>query len=452
MAFFDLDKSAIRADAAAELKSLVEQIKATELASSINIVGHTCDIASEAYNLGLSKRRANSAKAFFAEHGISADIIQTNGMGESQPAYDNDGPDQAKNRRVEITFLTIEKDYVEVEIADEDLPMKWVKRKVDAPAAWISRALRNPAQHKRTVDVYKYQETETNTTLGEIIFLNADPVANDDGLVIDRNSSGIVIDVLSNDSDADDDNVLSIETTTPARNGTVVNNGSSLTYTPNTGFVGTDFFTYVVSDGEGGTDTATVTITIQNVAPIANDDNVTAVAGTPLLIPYLSNDMDPDGENSALSLTEIIPNGFSAEIINNLDGTITLTVAEGFSGSGSIDYVIVDADGATDSATIFVTVTDPNDAPIAVNDFYATPMNRSITINPLSNDSDPNDDLITLVSVDTEGALGSVIDINADGTITYVPPADWCGEDSFTYTITDGTQQSSATVTITVTD
>ncbi len=452
MAFFDLDKSVIRADAAAELKSLVEQIKATELASSINIVGHTCDIASEAYNLGLSKRRANSAKAFFAEHGISADIIQTNGMGESQPAYDNDGPNQAKNRRVEITFLTIEKDYVEVEIADEDLPMKWVKRKVDAPAAWISRALRNPAQHKRTVDVYKYQETETNTTLGEIIFLNADPVANDDGLVIDRNSSGIVIDVLSNDSDADDDNVLSIETTTPARNGTVVNNGSSLTYTPNTGFVGTDFFTYVVSDGEGGTDTAIVTITIQNVAPIANDDNVTAVAGTPLLIPYLSNDMDPDGENSALSLTEIIPNGFSAEIINNLDGTITLTVAEGFSGSGSIDYVIVDADGATDSATIFVTVTDPNDAPIAANDFYATPMNRSITINPLSNDSDPNDDLITLVSVDTEGALGSVIDINADGTITYVPPADWCGEDSFTYTITDGTQQSSATVTITVTD
>ncbi len=454
MAFFDLDRSEIRADAATELKSLVEQIKATELASSINIVGHTCDIASDSYNLDLSKRRANSAKAFFAANGISADIIQTNGMGESQPAYDNNGPDQAKNRRVEITFLTIENDYVEVAIADEDLPMKWVKRKVDAPAAWISRALRNPAQHKRTVDVYKFQETESNTTLGEIIFLNAEPVANDDGLTIDRNSAGIVIDVLANDNDEDEDNTLSIESTTPATNGTVVNNGTAITYTPNQGFIGTDTFTYTISDGDGGSDTATVSITVNNIAPIAVNDSAFGSTGNPITVDFRSNDSDPDGSQRDLVLQDISsssPN-FTYRLTNNEDGSVTVTPTDGFVGIATLDYIIRDADGATATATITITVTDPNDAPVAVDDAYSTMINRSITVNPLDNDSDPNGDTITLVSVNTEGSLGTVTGITADGTLTYIPPANWCGLDTFTYTITDGTQEATATVTINVLD
>jgi len=450
MAFFDLDRSDIRADAATELRSLVEQIKATELASSINIVGHTCDIASEAYNLNLSKKRADSAKAFFAEHGISADIIQTDGMGESQPAYDNKGPDQAKNRRVEITFLTIENDYVDVEIADEDLPMKWVKRKVDAPAAWISRALRNPAQHKRTVDVYKYQETETNTTLGDVIFLNAEPVANDDGLTINRNSAGIVIDVLSNDSDEDQDNILSIESTTSASNGTVVNNGTALTYTPNQGFIGTDTFTYTISDGDGGSDTATVSVTVNNINPVAVEDVVSTSANTSVTLNALANDFDPDGDNSALTLTSV--SGGNGSSTFSANGEVVFTPSTDFIGVTTVIYTIQDADGGEFTSRITVTVNDPNDAPIAVNDVYSTTMNRSITRNPLDNDSDPNGDSITLVSVNTEGSLGTVTGINANGILTYVPPADWCGEDTFTYTITDGTQEVTATVTVNILD
>jgi len=449
MAFFDLDKSVIRGDAAAELKSLVEQIKQTELASSINIVGHTCDIASESYNLKLSKRRASSAKDFFVEHGISADIIQTNGMGESQPAFDNDGPDKPKNRRVEITFLTIENDYIEVDIADEDMPMKWVKRKVDAPAAWINRALRNPAQHKRTVDVYKYQETETNTTLGEVIFLNADPVANDDGLTIERNSSGVIIDVLANDSDSDEGDVLTIESTTQASNGTVVNNGSVLTYVPNNGFIGSDSFSYTVVDGEGGSATATVNITVINIAPVAADDSINAESGQAVNITVLDNDVDQDG--GVLSVVGVTQPANGQVTINN-DGSITYLSATGFEGSDSFTYTISDGDGGESTATVNVTVLSPNTAPVANDDAYFTPMNISLTINPLDNDTDADGDLLTLVSVNTDGALGSVIDINADGTITYVPPADWCGLDSFTYTVTDGRVQVTATVTVEVLD
>ncbi len=451
MAFFDLDKAIIREDAAAELSSLVEQIKATELASSINIVGHTCDIASDAYNLDLSKRRADSAKNFFVSHGIDTQIIQTNGMGESQPAYDNNGPDKAKNRRVEITFLTIENEYIDVEIADDDLPMKWVKRKVDAPAAWINRALRNPAQHKRTVDVYKFQETETNTTLGDVIFLNADPVANDDGLNINRNSTGVVIDVLANDTDEDDGDTLTIESTTQAANGTVVNNGDVLTYIPNVGFIGTDTFTYTITDGVGGTDTATVTITIENIAPIAADDSATTFGTTPVNLSLFDNDSDPDGNISDLSVVELTGPS-NGTFVDNFDGDYTYTANAGFVGTETFTYTIQDADGAQSTATITITVNEDNDPPVAVDDAYFTTMNRPTTINPLHNDSDPDGDVITLVSVNTDGTLGTVIDINADGTITYVPPADWCGTDTFTYTITDGRQQSTATVTISVLD
>ncbi len=449
MAFFDLDKSFIRDDAAVELKSLVEQIKATELASSINIVGHTCDIASDAYNLGLSTRRAQSAKDFFVANGIDADIIQSKGMGESQPAYDNNGPDQPKNRRVEISFLTIENDYVDVDIADEDLPMKWVKRKIDAPAAWINRALRNPAQHKRTVDVYKFQETETNTTLGDIIFLNAEPVATDDGITIDRNSSGVLINVLDNDSDADEGDMISVDSVTQASNGTVVNNGDIITYTPNTGFIGTDTFTYTIIDQEGATDTATVTITVNNIAPLAVDDSGTIPNNITTAIFVTTNDSDPDG-----TVLEIINTSNPANGTINLPGggEIEYTPNPGFVGVDTFTYTISDADGATSTATVTITVNDPNTAPIAVNDEFFTTMNRSTTINLLTNDSDPDGDVITLVSVDTDGTLGTVVDINADGTVTYVPPADWCGVDTFTYTITDGTQQSTATVTITILD
>jgi len=452
MAFFDLDKAIIREDAAAELESLVEKIKQTELASSIKIVGHTCNIASESYNLDLSKRRANSAKAFFVNHGINATIIQTNGMGESQPAYDNDGPDQAKNRRVEISFLTIEKDYVDVEIADEDMPMKWVKRKVDAPAAWINRALRNPAQHKRTVDTYKFQEIEENTSLGEIIFLNADPVANDDGITINRNSSGVVINVLSNDSDADDGDVISIDSVSQASNGTVVNNGDVLTYIPNTGFIGNDTFTYTVTDGEGGTDTATVTVTVINAAPIALDDTTSLAIGDTRVVDVLANDSDPDGDLAELSIIELVSSQTNLSVIDNGDGTISITALAGSLGVSTIEYTISDADGATASGTVTVNVTDPNSAPTAVDDSFFTTMNNARTINLLTNDSDPDGDVITLVSVNTEGTLGTVIDINADGTVTYVPPANWCGTDSFTYTISDGQQEVSATVTIEILD
>src|SRR5690606_14061315 len=83
----------------------------------------------------------------------------------------------------------------------------------------------------------------------------------------------VTIDVLSNDIDIDGDS-LTVSSVTSASNGTVVNNGADVTYTPNLNFNGSDSFTYTVADGFGGTDSATVFITVNpvNDAPLALDD------------------------------------------------------------------------------------------------------------------------------------------------------------------------------------
>ncbi|MCF6299995.1 MAG: cadherin-like domain-containing protein, partial [Proteobacteria bacterium] len=78
--------------------------------------------------------------------------------------------------------------------------------------------------------------------------------------------------------------------------------------------------------------------------------------------------------------------------------------------------------------------------------------NVPLQLNPMINDFDVDGDNITLVSVDTTGILGSIVEFSENGDMIYSPPLNYNGLDSFTYTITDGFEQSTATVTIDVVD
>ena len=78
--------------------------------------------------------------------------------------------------------------------------------------------------------------------------------------------------------------------------GTVVHNADqSLTYTPNAGFVGTDAFTYTMADAVGACAEGTVTVVVDSL-PVAVDDTVTTMRGTPVVIPAVANDNDPDAD------------------------------------------------------------------------------------------------------------------------------------------------------------
>ncbi|MCB0034480.1 MAG: tandem-95 repeat protein, partial [Anaerolineales bacterium] len=99
--------------------------------------------------------------------------------------------------------------------------------------------------------------------------VNDNPVAVNDGAETDEETA-VEIYVLANDSDIEGDS-LSISAIAQGNNGSVVNNGDHLVYTPDNGFQGTDTFTYTISDGHGGSDTAfvTVLVAVVNTAPTA---------------------------------------------------------------------------------------------------------------------------------------------------------------------------------------
>jgi len=447
MAFFDLDSSKLREDTMDVLSELVAQIKSKKLGSKINIVGHTCSIGTDDYNQKLSESRAKAARDFFVANGIDNEVILSSGKGESEPAFDNSNPtEQPKNRRVAVSFLTIETDYKEAEIPAEDVPVKWVKQPIKTAPSWLSRALNNPVKHKRAVDVYRYEEYESKSTLGDVVVLNQAPIANNDGLTIPRNSTAVLIDVLNNDSDEENDDLTITDVSQPG-NGTVVNNGTSLTYTPNTGYIGTDTFEYTVDDGFGDTATAQVTITIENNAPTANDDTALAMGTQPLIINVIGNDSDIDG---TVLTVESVTQGQNGSVAINGDGTVTYQANMGFVGTDTFTYTIVDADGAQSTATVTVTV--ENQAPIAVDDLYLVMMNGSLDFTPLENDSDPEGDVITIESIDTTGLAGTLT-VNPDGSMHYQAAFLHSGNDSFTYTITDGNgNTATATVIMCVAD
>src|SRR5262249_9440962 len=124
----------------------------------------------------------------------------------------------------------------------------------------------------------------SNTSTVSITVNNVEdaPVAVDDTATIAEDSGANVVNVLSNDSDVDNDK-LTVTAVTQGAHGSVVNNGTDVTYSPAANYNGTDSFSYTVSDGHGGTATANVNVTINSVNdnPVAVDDSATTDEDTP---------------------------------------------------------------------------------------------------------------------------------------------------------------------------
>jgi hypothetical protein len=135
---------------------------------------------------------------------------------------------------------------------------------------------------------------------------NALPELTDDATTVATGSS-VLIDVLANDSDPDED-TLSLVSVIGASDGTAILEGGEVRYTPHAGFVGQDTLTYEVSDGQGGSSTAQINVTVEetpqsNTAPTAIADTVSVVEEAPLVFDVLGNDSDPDGD--VLTVTEV---------------------------------------------------------------------------------------------------------------------------------------------------
>ena len=343
---------------------------------------------------------------------------------------------------------------------------------------------------------------------------NVPPVAVDDTGSTDEDSALTSGNVLGNDSDGDG-GTLSVT----AVNGVAANVGSQITlasgalltlngdgsydYDPNGAFEAlndgesdTDSFAYTVSDGQGGSDTATVTITVNgvtdivpNVPPVAVDDTGSTDEDSALTSGnVLGNDSDGDGGTLSVTAVNGVAANVGSPIVLASGALLTLNangsydydpngafeaLNDGESDTDSFAYTVSDGQGGSDTATVTITVngvTDivPNVPPVAVDDTGSTDEDSALTSgNVLGNDSDGDGGTLSVTAVNGVAAnvgspivlaSGALLTLNANGSYDYDPNGAFealnDGEsdtDSFAYTVSDGQGGSdTATVTITV--
>lgn len=285
----------------------------------------------------------------------------------------------------------------------------------------------------------------------EVKPVNDDPVAEDDAAMTDEDVAVTIAiaDLLSNDKDVDGDTIMFDGFTYfdfgPTVDGSMTRVGNNLIYTPDPDFNGADFFTYDISDGNGGTATGTVDITVKpiNDDPVANDDMAMTNEDTALTISIaslLSNDTDVDDD---VIMFDGIFLGASDGTVQQVGNNLIYTPDLNFNGMDSFVYAIKDGNGGTDVAFVDITVKPINDKPVAVNDAFGTNEDTPLVITfaqLLGNDTDPDlppDQLADALDVSFVGGAGrGNVVVGATG-VTYTPDANFNGNDSFTYTVRD---------------
>jgi hypothetical protein len=284
--------------------------------------------------------------------------------------------------------------------------------------------------------------TDTATVTITVTPQNAVPSAVDDLLVVNEDASGVVH-VLDNDTHGNDPVTLTLTNPGPMHGVAHVDSNDSITYTPTPNFNGSDSFAYKITDADGETSTATVMVTVvaQNDVPQAFADAVSTPEDTAIVINVLMNDTGLFDGVPVVDITmQANPATGAATASGPPSNTVTFTPAPDYNGPATFQYRVKDADGQTSVASVTVTVTPVNDAPVAVTDTVSTNMDMPIDLNVLANDTDADvGDTLTVTSVTVvPGPNAGVATVNADGkTIHYVPKSGFSGNDTLDYTIRD---------------
>ncbi len=275
------------------------------------------------------------------------------------------------------------------------------------------------------------------------------PVAQDDSASA-REGIEVAVIATANDYDPDGD-PIAIVAVTSGRSGDVsILDSTTVVYSPAAGTIGTDTFTYTISDPAGQEATAEVSVEMiaadaLNRPPIANPDKAETVASRDVVIDVLRNDFDP--ERTQLSVADITPPEAAKGSVERTilpDGRTGLkfTPAVGFvGGTATFSYRAGDADnGKSNSAEVTITVAGAgaeNRPPVAVPDAARTRVEQSVQIPVLANDTDPDNDLLTIT--DTNLIDPRRGEVRASGrSILFVPSASAAGLVLIDYTISDG--------------
>ncbi|HEY0324612.1 MAG TPA: VCBS domain-containing protein, partial [Allosphingosinicella sp.] len=299
------------------------------------------------------------------------------------------------------------------------------------------------------------------------------PVANDDTNSTTEDGPPVSGNVLTNDTDVDG------EALTVANPGTYVGTYGTLviaadgsyTYTPDqaaaqgldTGEIAQDVFNYTASDGtasDGGT--LTISVSGLNDPPVANDDTNATAENSPVSGNVLTNDTDVDGEALFVANPATFVGAYGTLVLS-ANGSYTYTphggaavLGDGQTADDVFTYIASDGT-ATDTATLTITVTGLGSVPDAVDDTATTTEDAAVSGNVLTNDTDPENDTLTVSNPGTYVGTYGTLTLGSNGSYTYTPnatanvlAAGESAQDVFNYTATDGLTSDSATLTVTV--
>ncbi|CAN7489240.1 tandem-95 repeat protein [Variovorax paradoxus] len=268
-------------------------------------------------------------------------------------------------------------------------------------------------------------------------------------------------------TDVDGDALTYVKGSDPAHGTVTVNADGTYTYVPGANFNGTDSFTVTVSDGHGGTTTSTVTVTINpvNDAPVFVDGGGTPVNTTDGYVfgydenrpagAVLGTVHATDGDSATVTYSILSGNDNGYFAIDPVTGEISLTPAgaaafvNDYEAGANAHALVVGANDGTVTTNIPVTLNEQNinDAPKAPDDTKTTNEDTPVSGQVIGTDVDGD----TLSYVKGSDPAHGTVTVNADGTYTYVPGANFNGTDSFTVTVSDGhggTTTSTVTVTV----
>ncbi len=290
----------------------------------------------------------------------------------------------------------------------------------------------------------------------------ADPIAVPDGNIETNEDSVLTIpasELLANDSDIDGD-TITIISVQEALNGTVsLDLNGDVVFTPDPNYSGPALFTYTISDGNGGVSTASVSIDILavNDAPVVVTEIPDQLVdeNSPVQISTSSFFEDVDVSDvltysATLSDGSPLPEWLSLDpVTGEIAGLAPCVCA----GGNALEITVTASDGTESiSDTFNLTVQNVNATPVALNDVTEVREDSTLLISSsdlLANDSDPEGDTLTIVSV--QNSFNGTVALDVDGNVIFEPDAGYFGPASFSYTISDGNGgTSTATCDLTV--
>jgi hypothetical protein len=233
-----------------------------------------------------------------------------------------------------------------------------------------------PSSNFYGLDSFTYSACDNSGCDTALVSINVAQI-NDGLIAVDDNyetlqNTELLANASTNDIDIDGDTLV-YTTLVNAANGTLIlNEDGTFSYTPDAGFIGTDFFQYVVCDPDF-CDTAIVVINVidLNTIPTIVADSFSVNEDDLLNGDVSANDSDADGDILIYSPTGTIDTENGTVIMND-NGTFTYTPDPDFNGTDTFEYTACDDNGNCGTVTVTITVVAVNDDPIAIDDNYTT--------------------------------------------------------------------------------